>query len=361
MRKDRGGTLLAVLLALSLLTMLGAALAARALAHVEAGRALARGDVARAAADAALVATWRSWDGAARSLDTVGQATKRTLLGDSAVVEVQVLRTAPRLWWLSAAAWTSGASAGRAVSRASALALWLAVGGPMPRAAVSGAGDLSVASSALLAGDVDPPGWGCTPLPPLDAAELTITGHATVAPGAVRGAIGARTGTGPDVPAQWELESPVITSHADLVLPSDTVVTPVPVADTVTCQRVGWGEPDRLLSSTPCRRRFVVVHALGALTLRGGRAQGVLLVDGPLTLEAGVQVAGLVLARGGVRLREGSRISGAVVLRPSGTNGWPVAIADSSAILGSSCVVRAALAGGNLLAELPGQAWYWLW
>ena len=88
--------------------------------------------------------------------------------------------------------------------------------------------------------------------------------------------------------------------------PGVTRPAPVPGAPD-RCNRadpLNWGEPRRTGPGhvPACEGYFPVVYHRGALTLSGGRGQGLLLVDGNLLLTGGFEWFGLVVATGGVTL-----------------------------------------------------------
>lgn len=350
-----GSTLLAVMLALVLLATMGAALAQRALAHVESSRTTARSDVARAAAQAAVVETWRAWDGVRHASDSVGEVVTTLASADSAVVEVTTYHGDARLWWIAASAWTPGGAGTRLVTRASALAVWLRIGAPAPQAAVAGVGVLTAAPSArIVAAGAAPAGWNCPSSVGFDAVVLRVPARVLAPVGVIVGPLVSPPISGLDISALWIAEAATIAAAADVQLPRDTVLDLAPGTDSTDCSRAGWGEPLRQNPLAPCLRRFATVYAAGQLTLRG-RGQGVLLVDGPLVLDDSALFAGLVIARGTVRLGVGARVSGALVL-----DGTALTLDAGSVVDGAGCVLRAALRGGTLLTEVPAQAWYTL-
>lgn len=361
MRQRGGGTLLLVLLLTIVLAALSAAVAARAITHAEAARAREGADAARANADAGVVDAWQGWDGADRAADSIGTITRLIVPGRSSVAEVRIARVSSRLWWIASEAWAAGGLAMRPVSRATGFAVWLAVGAPVPSAAIVGAGVVTADSAARILGiPTSPAGWRCPSSPAIDALRLATPGLLQAPPGVVVGTVQGPAAAGPDEPSLWDAEWAGIAARADVLLASDTTLAPAPGLDPATCS-VGWGEPSRADSTAPCHRRFAVVHAPQGLTLRGGRGQGVLLVHGTLTLEAGAEFGGLVVVRGPLRLRGGARVVGAVVLLPD-TGASPTAsLADSSAIWASPCAVAGALLGGTLVREVPRQGWFGLW
>ena len=354
-RARSGGTLLAVLLTIIVLSAMGAALAQRSLAHVETARTLARADAARGAADAALVAAWQGWDGARHALDSVGAVTTAVQSADSAVVELRVFHGDARLWWITTTAWASGGAGARLIARSSALAVWSRVTAPVPQAAVTGAGTVALGAGArLLADGATPPGWSCPGDTGRDAVVLQPAGSVSAPSGTIVGPVRIAGGPGPDVAALWAADAPGLAILADVVLPTDTLLTVAPGLSDSTCASVGWGEPDRSNASAVCQRRFAVVHARMGLTLRG-RGQGVLVADGPLVLDDGAFFAGLVVARGNVRLRGTARLIGGLLMA-----GGTLTLDDSARVDGVSCVRSAVLQAGALLTEVPAQAWYTL-
>ena len=121
------------------------------------------------------------------------------------------------------------------------------------------------------------------------------------------------------IPSVGLLDSPGL-GHLTLdrlVRVADTlppVGTPVPTESGGSCLTDGvwsWGDP--LRHAHPCADHFALRGRSSALTLNGGAGQGVLVVDGDLTLRGGVVFHGIVLAAGEVSLVEGSTVEGRVV------------------------------------------------
>lgn len=108
------------------------------------------------------------------------------------------------------------------------------------------------------------------------------------------------------------------------------------------CDRLiqhNWGDPARL---TDCASFFPTVHVLGDLVLDAGSGQGVLLVEGDLTLTGGVSYFGVVLVRGSLRSTDGGgRITGVVqVAGETGTS----SLGPGTSITYSRCALLTALA-----------------
>lgn len=82
----------------------------------------------------------------------------------------------------------------------------------------------------------------------------------------------------------------------------DAVITPAAATVGEACAiTAAWnfGAP-----TGPCAAHWPLLYAPASLTLDGGYAQGILIVDGDLVLDGGVQLRGLVLVSGALLLRD---------------------------------------------------------
>ena len=96
-----------------------------------------------------------------------------------------------------------------------------------------------------------------------------------------------------------------------------------------------WGDPDR--PYRPCGAYLPVRLAFGDLLVEGGVGQGILLVDGDLTLAAGARYYGLALAAGRLHLPERAELTG-YALAVGG-----VTVEANARITGSACWAMRAL------------------
>lgn len=123
-------------------------------------------------------------------------------------------------------------------------------------------------------------------------------------------------------------------------------------ATCITANPTNWGDPyDR---SGDCGNYFPLVYSTGDLQLLEGRGQGILVVDGDLVLEAGVEYNGLVLLTGSL-LSNGARLFGAVVA--AGLSGRPNQILGGTVVRYSRCATRQALVGSGQGFLLPERGW----
>ena len=113
------------------------------------------------------------------------------------------------------------------------------------------------------------------------------------------------------------------------------------------------GDPDR---AGPCSSWLPVVHAGGDLALDGGVGQGILLVDGGLTLGGGFRFVGVVIVEGTLELAVGgASITGGVIaghVTDASGSGSPSPIVHRSA-----CAVANALVAAGGLVPVPDRPW----
>jgi hypothetical protein len=169
----------------------------------------------------------------------------------------------------------------------------LTVGGPV----TFGGGNVFINGT-----DHVPPAWpSCGPL---DTARAGVRAKAA---GDVASSNGQVTGN-PNVLVTPTMDSTTflqygsvsygqLVARASITLGSGTYA-PVPVSSAGTCTLgpTNWG--DATAPGNPCGGYFPITHIAGNATLTGGQGQGVLLVDGNLTLSGSFTFNGLVVVRG---------------------------------------------------------------
>ena len=104
-----------------------------------------------------------------------------------------------------------------------------------------------------------------------------------------------------------------LVESADVRLSPDAAANPAPVVEAGACRAdpANWGEPRD--STSPCRDRAPVVYAPGDLTIGGGVGQGVLLVDGRLTITGPFIYSGQIVVRRGMETNaDAISISGSI-------------------------------------------------
>jgi len=108
--------------------------------------------------------------------------------------------------------------------------------------------------------------------------------------------------------------------------------TPAPEEATGVCLEGDpwmWGDPDR--PWRPCGGYMLFGAADGDVTMDGGAGQGILVVDGDLTLDSGARFYGMVVTTGLLRLAAASRLEG-MVLAAGG-----LSVGSGSTVRASAC------------------------
>jgi hypothetical protein len=158
---------------------------------------------------------------------------------------------------------------------------------------------------------------------------------------------------------------------ADIVLPSSNPYNSVGPSLTAgapqrcnTADQLNWGEPHRGAGAVAqCYNYFPIIYASGTqLQLTGGgRGQGLLLIEGDLSIAGGFEFTGLIVAKGGIKVNgNGNKITGALLAQD-------VSIDDQNSISGnttlqySSCALSKAIKGSAYAEPLSYRSWVQLY
>jgi hypothetical protein len=299
----------------------------------------------------------------ARSL-SVGQSVVRELAMDDPTIKagIRFVRLSETVFALVAEGRADGHDGLSARRRASQIVRFDVAELSFP-ATIALEGDVPDSANALIDGaDREPVGWAC-PDGSSDAPPVAVVRLA--APSDTAGCSGGQC-SGPDslppppgggVSAARELAAiATLRSRASLRLPPGTALDGVgPAAANGECS-VGapdnWGDPSR---SGPCGDYLPLIHAEGNLTIGGGAGQGILIVDGDLTLSGGFQFTGAVVVRGTLIVEgAGATIVGGV---RSGSLRSNVGAPFQASFARSSCAVRLVLLSAAPLVAVAERAW----
>jgi hypothetical protein len=117
-----------------------------------------------------------------------------------------------------------------------------------------------------------------------------------------------------------------------------------------------WGEP--LDPSSVCGNYFPVIYAPGDVTLTGGRGQGVLLVEGDLTVSGPVEFYGPVVVQGAVHASAGD-IIGALMVANNGASSTQ--IDGTATVTFSRCVLNRSVTATSQPTALRERSWVQLY
>ena len=361
----RGFALPAALLALVIIAALIAGALFISAEELRAGRSDLASHRALAAAELGLDRAIADWDAQLNVGLRPGQIRVLTAAaddrGDSTIVVAT--RVQDRAVWLTSRATSSAdgrpiparttiAAAMRLLVPAIPLDAALSVGG----AAVVDGGTVDGRDTASGACTGDTPGDVAGILAP-DTARVCGPDCATGIPAGVSGAppLASRAGLTSDSGGARMLDG--VTDRATVTLPG-AELTPRPVVDGVRCvldEPINWGDPAR---TGPCADHYPVIRITGDAVLGPGSVgQGILVIDGSLTVSAGARFDGVVVARNDVRvIGAGAEISG-VVLAGDGDAAGGSEVRDGGAIRFGGCVARRALLAAARLTRTPERWW----
>lgn len=194
----------------------------------------------------------------------------------------------------------------------------------------------STMSSGVDGSDHSPAEWDCpAPGPPLPAMVITDTTSAL------------RLG-------QFDWPSLVGLAHSRVTVRVTGAAPRVSGEECDTAAPENWGEPNRWMGG-PCTGYYPVIHGASDLVIDGGRGQGVLVVEGNLTIQGGAEFTGVVLVRGAVMGGPGGgRVTGALSIAGQG--------ATVSSLAGismdfSRCAARKALLGIAMPIAIAERSW----
>ena len=275
------------------------------------------------------IAAWRTeWNAVARGSSRLSQLA--TTEGVS--VSVRVTRLADELYLV-----TSEARAGPATRRVARVVM-LDIRDPDLLATVIADTTAALGGGGGVDGmDRSPPGWECAP------------------PGAAIAPVASADTSGILRFAQFGWDELV---RAALIRVTPSLTSPAPTLSVEECditEANNWGEPTRSIGG-PCMSYYPLIHAPRDLVIDGGRGQGLLVVDGDLTLRGGFEFFGVVLVRGALRGDVGgARLTGVVAIAAQGST--PSSL-DGISVAFSRCAARKALLGVASPVPIVDRSWY---
>ena len=276
-----------------------------------------------------VIAMWRrEWNGA---LARGHGRTWTRATSEGARLVIGVTRLADDLFLV-----TSEARAGPA-RRQVARAVRLDVRDPPLVAALVATGALDTTGVTAVDGlDRAPPQWDCPP-PAMAIPAIAITDTASA----------LRFG-------HFDWAALVGAANTSLTVRVSDVAPRASGEECDTGVAENWGEPNRS-NGGPCTGYYPVIHAPSDLVVDGGRGQGILIVEGNLTIQGGFEFAGAVLVRGAVIAGPGGgRILGTMSIASQGATPSSV---DGISIGFSRCATRKALLGIAMPIAVVERSW----
>jgi Tfp pilus assembly protein PilV len=287
---------------------------------------------------------------------------------DGGIDTVRVTKTADGLFLLTSTGRVGPASGAQSRHRLGAI-VTLAIPQLKMIGALTTKGQVKVGGSSFLNGmDDSVPNWGCPPLtaglPGLampDTTQLTTAGCGGLSciagtPKVVQdtaagsGSTYFSFGPGLDWTALTGMASKTYSSGANLNGLGPSVSGGV----CNTADQSNWGDP--LHSTTLCQSYFPIIHALGDLKITGGEGQGILLVEGDLSVQGGAEFYGPVIVRGSLKTAgTGGHFNGGVMA--ANVDLEQSTLLGNAVVNFSSCALTKALAGAATPAFVARRSW----
>ncbi|MBY0488451.1 MAG: hypothetical protein K2R93_01305 [Gemmatimonadaceae bacterium] len=232
----------------------------------------------------------------------------------------------------------------------------------MPLGLMSIFNNINVQGSPVLDGrNTPPPGWSaCSGYPTTDTVALAYNPAAVPTIQKANQTVGGTRATA--AAADTSTYSVFGTeTWASLIAKANVTTSggnPSPVGTSTTCvtSSTNWGEPNR--SGNPivgCQNYFPIVYSAGDLSITGGRGQGILLVNGSLTIRGNFVFAGIILVRNNLDVAGTPTLYGSVMVR--GANGAASSILGNAEFNFSHCATGQALSGLATPRRTAQRSW----
>ncbi len=155
-----------------------------------------------------------------------------------------------------------------------------------------------------------------------------------------------------------------LAAMATITLPGQNFATGILPAVTAAgaCDQTvltNWGDP--LNPTAPCGNYMPIIHITGSATINGQQGQGILLVDGSLSVYGGFQFYGITIVKGSLITAGGgsnpAHFWGATLVQDSVSLGSTNSISGNANLLYSSCAVQKALGMTALATLMRSRSW----
>ncbi len=243
---------------------------------------------------------------------------------------------------------------------------------PCCRAAIAVNGRLRVDRDGMLDGrDHTPAGWGSYCPSPEDPLAAILASEEDDLAVNRNGVLEGEPTILYDDAVGWSLVSAFggmtyqnIADRADIVLSgrSERLREVEPQARSGVCDtrnEDNWGAPEHPWSS--CWDYVPIIHAQGNLRIDEGEGQGILLVDGNLSIRGDFRFYGLVVVQGTLDLRDDGRLTGGLLVGNNDSRGQQSRIRRDAVVEYSSCAVARSwgdFGGSGEISPLPVRGWF---
>jgi len=310
-----------------------------------------------------------TWNSAANGL----LATRVDTVGDGGLDTTRVTKIGDGLFMLTSTGRVGPATGAQARHRLGAL-VTLSIPQLSMLGALTTQGTFKIGGNSSLSGvDAAPPNWNCPPagssvagLAMPDASKITTTGancnnlgcvtgspQVSQNPAAAKDSTYFNYGPGLDWNTLTAMATKTYASGANL----NGLAPSISGSLCNTSDPSNWGDPMHTTPSLlPCQNYFPIIYAQGDLKITGGVGQGILLVNGDLSVQGGAQFFGPVIVKGSLSTAgTGGHFNGGVMA--ANVDLELSTLLGNAVVSYSSCALNRALAGAATPMFVPGRAW----
>ncbi len=327
----------------------------------------ARAMAAAEAGQSALLTTWeQSWNSTIANGETTDWRTVPVDDGAGSEARVRVTRLDQTTFWVVSEGIAGGTQQDIGARRRTGAVLRLGLPQINFLGALTTRGTTRIGGSSFINGyDSNPTGWSCkTPGPPMpgiaidDPSKIQTSGCGDLSCVAGDPKVEGTPDAGADSTyfkygaQEWE----DLIAMATVRLAGGSIkVEPVVAGGVCALGNTNWGDPVRG-SGSPCESYFPIIYSSGSLNINTVRGQGVLLVEGDLTIQGGFEFFGPVIVKGSLKTTgTGGHINGAVMA--ANVDLETNTVLGNAVVNYSSCALATVLSNTSMPKMASERAW----
>ena len=305
-----------------------------------------------------------------------GDTTATYAVGDGSTSKVTVTRINQATYWFVSEG-TAAAGTNFETKRRTSMVMRLAIPSISVGGAVTLAGGGTVKGSAQVSGkNVNPSGWDCANFPGRDTTGVAYAPGTTLSIQKASNVVGSpqsyadpKAGIDGTYIKYGDESWQTLTANADVkVTTNNPTYAPTPSGTATTCNHIesNWGEPWRLATNVNavvgCQTYFPIVYVNSDLQVNDGRGQGILLIEGSLTVNGRFEWNGIIVAKDDINRGNGTPvITGAVMARNANLQDSGTQILGNATFQFSQCAIQSAIQGSSRLLPAHDRAWAEMW
>jgi hypothetical protein len=306
----------------------------------------------------------------------IGSDTTATYqVGDGSTSKVTVTRLNGATYWFVSEG-TSGVGTTVETKRRTSMVMRLAIPSIKVGGAVTLAGGGTVKGSAQVSGkNINPSGWDCANYPGRDTTGVAYAPGTSLTVQKASNVVGTpssyadpNAGVDGNYIKYGDESWNSLAANADVKVLTNNPPDPAPDGTATTCNHTqnNWGEPWRsatnLNAVKGCETYFPIIYVTQDLQVNNGRGQGVLLIEGSLTVNGRFEWNGIIVVKDDINRGNGTPvITGAVMARNANIADAGTQILGNATFQYSQCAIQSAMQGSARLLPAHERAWAEMW